>query len=42
MYKTDSIVSALMISWQEKLSFTLTSEYIFKGLKYLDMIQDLS
>jgi recombination associated protein RdgC len=40
LVKTDSIVSALMISWQEKLSFTLTSEYIFKGLKYLDMIQD--
>ena len=40
LVKTDSLVSSLMVTWQEKLSFILTSEYIFKGLKYLDMIQD--
>ena len=40
LVKTDSLVSSLMLSWQEKLSFNLTSEYIYKGIKYLDMVQD--
>jgi recombination associated protein RdgC len=36
----DTFVSALTLTWEEKITFSITKEYIFKGLKYLEFVQD--
>ena len=38
--ENDTFVSALTLTWEEKITFSLTKEYIFKGLRYLEFVQD--
>ena len=40
MVNNDTTVTSLMLTWQEKISFTLSQEYVFKSLKYHEVIQE--